>query len=269
MSFFIVQILPYIAVTVFVLGVLYRLGRWAGARIVHNITLTPAPETLGGASVNYAAEVALFRSLWKGDKSLWAGAWIMHFALLNIIGGHIVGFAFLGEQFKYIGTSPELSTELSNLLGTSFGIIIWVCLLYLLYRRLAVNEVKLVSYPADYLHLLLLITIVSLGNIMRLFPDYGIHYEVAQAYLIQLGTFQPVDMSHFNFIFVLHLLFVQILMMVFPFSKLMHLFGMFAERWIINRPYREPAPGLPGAKVPVSTNTANTVSGGESVSGGV
>ncbi len=268
MSFFIVQILPYITILTFVIGIFYRLGRWASARIVHNIVLTPAPATVGGAAVNYAAEVALFRSLWKGDKSLWAGAWIMHFALLNILGGHIVGFAFLGEQFKYIGTSPELSRHLSELLGTSFGLIIWVCLLYLLYRRIAIEQVKLVSYPADYLHLILLLSIVTLGNIMRLFPEFSTDYEVAQTYVVQLATFQAVDMSQINVIFVLHLLFVQILLMVFPFSKLLHSVGMFAERWIINRPYREPAPGLPGAKVPVATDAAS-VSGGETVSGGV
>ncbi|MBO8137118.1 MAG: respiratory nitrate reductase subunit gamma [Desulfotomaculum sp.] len=269
MEYLVLQILPYISVTIFVVGVMYRLGKWASARIVHNIVLTPAPPTLGGAAVNYAAEVALFRSLFKGDKSLWAGAWIMHFALLNIIGGHIVGFAFLGEQFKFIGTSAELSKEMSNLLGTTFGIVIWVALLYLLYRRFAINEVKLVSAPADYLHLLLLLGIVTCGNLMRLIPEYGVHYETAQTYFIQLATFQPVHLEHINFIFVLHLLLVQILMIVFPFSKLMHLFGMFAERWIINRPYVEPAPGLPGVKVSASSSTTTVTAGGKTTAGGV
>lgn len=269
MTFFIVQILPYITVTIFVAGLMYRLGRWAKARIVHNIVLTPAPPTLGGAGVNYVAETLLFRSLFKGDKSLWAGAWIMHFAMLNIIGGHIVGFAFLGEQFKYIGTSPELSTQMSELLGTTFGIVIWVCLLYLLYRRVAINEVKLVSNAGDYLHLLLLLCIVTLGDIMRLVPDFGTDYIVAQNYLVQLATFQPVDYAAFNTIFVLHLLFVQLLLIVFPFSKLVHSVGMFAERWIIDRPYVEPAPGLPGAKVSVSSSSTSAVSGAKTASGGV
>jgi len=108
-TFLIAQVLPYITVTIFVAGLLYRLGRWASARIVHNIVLTPAPPTVGGAAVNYAAETLLFKSLFKGDKGLWAGAWFMHIALLAIIGGHVLGFAFLGEQFKYLGTTPEFS----------------------------------------------------------------------------------------------------------------------------------------------------------------
>ncbi|MTI80649.1 MAG: respiratory nitrate reductase subunit gamma [Firmicutes bacterium] len=269
MEYLVFQILPYITITIFVLGVMYRLGKWASARIVHNIVLTPAPDTVSGAAVNYVAEVGLFRSLFKGDKSLWAGAWLMHFALLNIIGGHIVGFAFLGEQFKFIGTSPELSKQLSDILGTSMGILIFVTLIYLLYRRLSITEVKHVSNPADYLLLFLLLSIVTAGNLMRLMPEYSIHYETAQAYIIQLATFQPVELHQSNILFTLHLLLVQLMLIVFPFSKLMHLFGMFAERWIINRPYVEPAPGLPGAKAGATTNTANVVSGGKTTSGGV
>lgn len=269
MTFFIVQILPYITVTVFVAGLLFRLGRWASARIVHNIVLTPAPPTLSGAATNYVAETLLFKSLFKGDKSLWAGAWFMHFALLSIIGGHVLGFAFLGEQFKYLGVTPEFSTYLSDLLGTTMGIIIWFALIYLLYRRLAIAEVKLVSNTADYLMLLLILAVVTLGNIMRLVPEFSTDYIVAQTFFMQFATFQPIEYEHFNIVFVLHLLAVQLLLIIFPFSKLLHSAGMFVERWIINRPYVEPAPGLPGAKAPVSTNTTSNISAGKTTSGGV
>lgn len=269
MTFLIVQILPYITVTILVAGLLYRLGRWASARIVHNIVLTPTPPTVGGAAFKYATETLLFRSMFKSDKSLWAGAWFMHIALLSIIGGHVLGFTFLGEQFKYIGTTPELSVYLSDLLGTTMGVVIWVALIYLLYRRLAIAEVKLVSNAGDYLMLLLIIVIVTLGNIMRLVPAYGTEYEVARTFFIQFGTFQAIEYAHFNIVFILHLLAVQLLLIIFPFSKLLHSVGMFAERWIINRPYVEPAPGMPGANVPVSSGTSTNVSAGKTTAGEV
>lgn len=269
MTFLIVQVLPYITVTIFVAGLLYRLGRWASARIVHNVVLTPAPPTLGGAAVNYAAETLLFKSIFKGDKALWAGAWFMHIALLSIIGGHVLGFAFLGEQFKYLGTTPEFSAYLSDILGTTMGVVIWFALIYLLYRRFAIAEVKLTSNTADYLMLILILAIVTLGNIMRLVPAYGTEYEVARTFFIQFGTFQAIEYAHFNIVFVLHLLVVQLLLIVFPFSKLLHAAGMFVERWMINRPYVEPAPGMPGAKVPVSSGTGSNVSAGKTTSGGV
>lgn len=270
MTFFIMQILPYIAVAIFTIGILYRLGRWASGRIVHNITLTPAPTTQAGALVDIATEAALFKSLFKADKPLWSGAWLMHVALLSILAGHVMGIGLLGLQFYYIGlTSAETSEYLSSILGTTFGILVLIALIYLLYRRIAINEVKQISAPSDYAHLLLLIGIVSVGNFMRLFPEYAMHYEPAREYVAHLITFTALtpdmEVLH-NPAFVLHLLLVQVLMIVFPFSKLLHIPGMFAHRWIINRAYVEPAPGMPGAAV---GGSGHSVSGGKSASGGV
>ncbi|GAB6159079.1 sulfate reduction electron transfer complex DsrMKJOP subunit DsrM [Desulfotomaculum varum] len=270
MTYFILQILPYISVSILVLGLLYRMGRWASGRIVHNITLTPAPTTQAGALLDIAAEVVFFRSLYKADKAVWTGGWIMHVALFSILGGHIMGIGLLGLQFYYIGLTSEHTSEyLSNLLGTSFGVVVLLALLYLLYRRLTINEVKQVSAPSDYLHLLMLIAIVSVGNLMRFVPEWGIHYEPVRDYVANLLTLTPVtpDMEVMHKpLFVLHLLLVQILMIYLPFSKLLHIPGMFAHRWIINRPYVEPAPGMPGAAV---GGTGHAVSGGQSASGGV
>ncbi|MDK2888576.1 MAG: nitrate reductase gamma subunit [Thermoanaerobacter sp.] len=249
MTYFIAQILPYITVTVFIIGVIYRLWRWAASRIVHNITLSPFPQTKTEVAAIYLREIVLFNNVFKFDRPLWVGAWPMHIALLNVIGGHVVGFYFLGKQFVYLGASEALSTYLSNLLGTVFGIILLAGLLYLLYRRIAIDKVRQVSNPSDYLMLLLLISIVSLGNFMRLVPEYGMHYEPVREYFTTLILFQPAAIPEGNPFFILHLLLAQILIMILPFSKLMHLFGMFGMRWIENRIYKEPAPGLPNVDV--------------------
>ncbi|MGB9904032.1 MAG: respiratory nitrate reductase subunit gamma, partial [Desulfotomaculales bacterium] len=251
--YFIVQILPYIALTIFVFGLLYRLGRWAAARLLgtsHEITLAPFPQTPFQAGWIFIREIALFRNLFFFEPALWVGAWPMHIALFMVLGGHAVGFYFLGEQFVYLGMSPELSKFMSNLLGSVFGLIVLAGLIYLLVRRAAVERVRLVSNPSDYLHLVLLIAIVTIGDIMRYFPQYGMHYEEVQEYFKALIFFQPVPEFVFhNVFFILHLLCVQILMIVFPFSKLVHLFGMFALRWIENRVHTDPEPGLPNVDV--------------------
>jgi len=248
------QILPYITVTLFTLGVLYRLGRWVGPRIVHNITLSPWPKTNTEVAIRVGSEAFLFRNLFRFDKALWVGAIMMHLALLNIIGGHVVGFGFLGEQFALIpglGITPELSTEMSDMLGTVFGILLFVSLLYLLFRRLTIPHVKLVSKPSDNMWLIYLIVLVGVGNIMRLFHDFGVGYELVRDYIVALALFQPVTHMELlsNGFFLTHYLLVQILLIVFPYSKLMHLFGMFAERWIVNRVYKDPAPGIPNIDV--------------------
>lgn len=255
MNYFIMQIMPYITITVFMLAILYRLGRWAGARIVHNITLSPFPRTNTQAATVIGTEVIFFRSLFKSDFALWIGAWTMHIALFSILAGHAVGIYTLGMEFVYFGTSEGLSEAMSNLLGMTFGVIMFIALLYLLYRRFVIQKVRQVSVSSDYLHLILLLSIVSVGNLMRFIPSWNIHYEPVKEYITYLVMLQPIPASAkalHNSLFAVHLLLVQILLIVFPFSKLMHVPGMFAERWIINRPYTEPAPGLPNIDIPAA-----------------
>lgn len=263
MSFIILQVLPYITITLFAVGVLYRLGRWAGSRIVHNITLSHPnfPRTVGEAGVEIGAQAVLFKSLFVLDRGLWIGGWPMHIALLNVLAGHFVGFYFLGTQFAiFPGVSEHLSEQMSNFLGTSFGLVLLVFLLYLLYRRFAVQTVRLVSSTSDYLHLFLLLAIVAVGDFMRLVPSTGIEYAPVKEYFTYLFTFQTIpaaaEILHKPLVAV-HVLLVQILLVVLPFSKLMHLFGMFALRYVENRPYKETEPGLPGVDlsggVPVKT----------------
>jgi nitrate reductase gamma subunit len=222
---------------------------------MHNITLSPFPHNNTQVVGIFATEVIFLKSLFKSDFVLWIGAWLMHIALLNVLGGHLVGFYFLGKQFIYIGMSEDLSVSMSNLLGTTFGIVLFFALLYLLYRRMSIQKVREVTVTSDYLHLILLLSIVSVGNIMRLYPDWGLHYEPVKEYVTHLVMLQPIpagaEVLH-KPLFAIHLLLVQILLVVFPFSKLMHVLGMFAERWIINRPYTEPAPGIPNIDIPAA-----------------
>lgn len=266
MSYFILQILPYIALVIFTFGLLYRLGRWAGARIVHNITLSPFPQSNGQVLGILGAEVLFFRSLFSSDRALWAGSWVMHMALFAIIGGHVMGIYFLGRQFVYIGMSASLSEQISAIMGTSMGLVIFAGLLYLLIRRITVTKVREVTGTSDFLHLILLLTIVTIGNVMRLGDGLGISYAPVKDYVTHLVMLKPIPLNHEVFtkpLFVLHLLFVQILLMIFPFSKLLHVFGMFAERWIINRVYKDPAPGLPNIDVAAARKAGLGLPSGE------
>ena len=267
MTWFILQVLPYITIPVFAFGLLYRLGRWAGARIVHNITLSPYPQSNTDVLTVFGMELVFFRSLFSSDRALWAGAWLMHMALFTAIGGHLVGFYFLGKQFIYIGMSETLSEQMSNLLGTTMGLVLFAGLVYLLIRRMSIPKVKQVTATSDYLHLVLLLTIVTIGNLMRLFEhDLGLTYAPVRDYVAHLIMLQPIPAGHEVFtkpFFMLHLLFVQVLLMVFPYSKLMHVFGMFAERWIINRVYKDPAPGLPNIDVEAARKAGLGLPAGE------
>ena len=265
--YFIGSVLPYVTLVVFTIGVLYRLGRWVGARIVHRIVLSPFSGTPTDVVVNIGAEAVFFRSIFRTDKKLWGGAWLMHVALFSVLGGHLLGIYTLGREFVYIGASETLSEHMSDLLGLTFGLLLLVMLLYLLYRRVTINEVRVISSPSDYLHLFLILGIVAVGDIMRLFPATGIDYFPVRVWVTGILTGAPVPFPQVP-LFALHMLLVQILMMVFPFSKLMHSLGMFAERWILHKVYVDPAPGLPGITAP-GGEAYQPAMGSQYVSGGV
>lgn len=267
MSYVILGILPYITITIFTVGVLYRLGRWAGSRIVHNITLsTPNfPKTTGEAIIVAGREIVLFETLFRLNRGLWAGGWLMHVALINVIGGHVVGFYFLGKQFAYMpGISEHLSEQMSNFLGTAFGILLFITLLYLFIRRVTITYMKQLNVTPDFLHLFLLLAIVGVGDFMRLVPSTGLHYEPVKEYFTYLFLLQPIpahaEILHKPLV-ALHVLLVQVLLVVFPFSKLMHVFGMFGLRYIENRPYIEPEPGIPGVDLSKGVPAKSTAGG--------
>lgn len=249
MSLFIGQVLPYIAVVVFVGGVTWRIWRWMIPRIVHNITLSPFPGSWSAAIVWILWQLATFWSLLKFDRPLWVGAWFMHIPLFLILAGHVMGFYTLGLQFHLIAPgiiTPQLSLDLSHWLALVLGVIFWFALVYLLGRRLVNEQVRAISSASDYLHLFLLIAIATVGNYMRLIPAEAPGYAPIREYLAGLFLFSP-QMLPEHLLFTVKFTLVMTLMIIFPFSKLMHVFGFFWGRSMINRPYTEPARGLPGA----------------------
>ena len=69
---------------------------------------------------------------------------------------------------------------------------------------------------------------------MRLFT--GVSLVDVNHYLGGLLTLHPV-LPPANPVFLWHLTLVELLLLYFPYSKLMHACGIFLSRWLITRPY--------------------------------
>lgn len=234
MSAFFGWILPYIVVIVFLGGIIHRVLVWAHVPVPFKLTVFPGPETTAGAVADLTKEALGFRSLWRGKKSLWFMSWLFHMALALVIIGHFFGIAFLGEQFTMFGLTAEQSSELSILLGTYAGAALLLGLLLLTLRRISSPTVRSISSVADYLVLVLLLGIVGSGMYMRAFAE--IPYEVVRDYLTGLLTLHPIAPPAHP-AFMLHFSLVELLLLYFPSSKLMHSCGLFFSRWLITRPY--------------------------------
>ncbi len=233
MLFFIGQLLPYIAAVIFLVGICWRIITWLKVPVPFPLSLSHSVKTASGQMLVIGREIISFDSLCRGDKTLWLWAWLLHISLLFIIAGHIAGIYYLTKQFTLIGLSPEASTRLSALLGTIFGVIFFISLVVLFYRRLTIAEVKRLSDPADYFILCLLLGIVVTGMYMRLVS--GSDLAAVRAYFAGLFTLNPIPIPK-DWIFISHFTLVNILLIYFPFSKLIHMIGIFVSRFLITQP---------------------------------
>ena len=207
-------VLYYLAAAVLVAGVALRVRRYAAAPAPLKIPTTPAPTTRAGVALRMLRELTLFESLFKSNKWIWLFGWLFHFGLLLVLLRHLRYFtdpvwgwvAFLQPFGKY--------AALLMMLG----------LLGLWFRRLAVDRVRYISAPSDHLMLALLLAIGGTGIAMT----FAAGADVVAVKVFFLGLlrldWQPLPPDPLLF---LHLALVAALMLVFPFSKLLHAPGIF------------------------------------------
>lgn len=105
------------------------------------------------------------------------------------------------------------------------GIVLLAALTYLLLRRVLDQKLHYISLASDYFPLFLLLGIGVTGILMR----YFIRADIIAAKELALGlvTLHPRLPEGIGAILYIHLFLVSILLAYFPFSKLMHLAGVF------------------------------------------
>jgi nitrate reductase gamma subunit len=248
-------LIPYAAIVLFLAGMVYRVLLWAGAPVPFRVpTVCGQQKSLpwieqsrlespsSGLQVlgRMALEVLLFRSLFRNtrvaltpaqrvvyqsDKILWIVALAFHWCFLIV---------FLRHMRFFLEPTPWLVTFLDSLDGffqltvPTFLItdaVITVALLYLLGRRLFDSRVRYISLPADYFALFLLLGVVVSGIFMRYITKVDL--VKVKEFCIGLVTLQPVVGEGIGLPFFIHLTFVSALFAYFPFSKLVHMGGVF------------------------------------------
>ena len=201
------------ATAVLVAGIARKIVQYVRTPAPLKIPTTPAPVTRTGVAVRLVREVVLFESLFKASKWTWLFGWIFHAALLVVLIGHLRYFtepvwapvAFIQGVAPYAGLAM-----IAGLAG------LWA-------RRFLVDRVRYISAPSDHLMLALLVAIGGSGAAMR----FGVHTDIVALKAFALGLvrldWQPIPSDG---ALVLHLVLVAVLMVVFPFSKLLHAPGV-------------------------------------------
>jgi nitrate reductase gamma subunit len=248
-------IIPYAAIAFFLVGIIYKVIYWARSPVPFRITTVAgqqkslnwiknsrleSPHSALGVIGRMLLEVLLFRSLFRNTKAelkkgpklvygssryLWLGALAFHWAFLIIVLRH---FRYFSEPI------PVFVPFLQNLDGfLQIGVpilyitnvVIVAALTFLFLRRIVDPKLKYFSLASDYFPLLLIISIAVTGILMRYFTKVDIISVKELA--IGLFSFQPIVPEGIGVMFFIHLFLVSVLIAYFPFSKLMHMAGVF------------------------------------------
>ena len=207
-------ILFYLATVLFVVGLAYKIYDYARTPAPLSIPTTPAPTTTTGVAFRMAREVILFESLFKGNLWIWLFGWMFHVGLFLVLVRHLRYFiepvptwlVFIQPFGKYAAF-----LMVAGLLG------LWA-------RRFLVERIRYISTPSDHLMLALLVLIGLSGLAMT----FVVHTDVAAVKAFFLGMiYFDIQPLPDHLLLYLHLFLVAALMILFPFSKLLHAPGVF------------------------------------------
>ena len=202
-------LLFYFAAAVFFFGTLWRVWIYVRTPAPFNIPTTPAPTTRAGVVYRLLKETFVFESLFKADKPLWLLGWVFHLTLLLVLLQHLR--FFVQEYSAWMVWLVIYGVYLSSAMALSlFGL--WL-------RRLLIDRVRYVSSLSDHLMLALLLAIALSGMAMKYLHPVDV-YAVSQfASGLLYFDWHPLPPRG---MLLLHLGLVALLLIVFPFSKLLH-----------------------------------------------
>lgn len=207
-------ILFYVAAAVFVAGLAYKILDFARTPAPLSIPTTPAPTTSAGIVLRMFREVVFFESLFKGNLWIWIFAALFHFGLALVVVRHL----------RYFIEPVWFWVSFAQPFGMYAGFAMVAGLAGLWARRFFVERIRYISTISDHLILALLVLIGLTGLGMK----FLMHTDIVAVKTFFLGlmrfNIQPLPEDPGLY---LHLFLVAALMIVFPFSKLLHAPGIF------------------------------------------
>jgi nitrate reductase gamma subunit len=248
-------LIPYAALAIFITGFIYRVWQWGRSPVPFRIPTTCGqmeslpwikqnklenPSTTTGVIGRMLLEVLFFRSLFRNiktefregpklsygsDKWLWLAGLAFHWSFLIILVRHLRFFSlevpFAIQVMEGLDSFLQIGVPLLYITN----VVILAAVTFLVIRRFWIPQVRYISLPADYFPLFLILGIAISGIFMRYFQK--VHIVGVKEMAMGLVSFSPVIPEGIGAVFFIHLFLVSILFAYFPFSKLMHMGGVF------------------------------------------
>jgi nitrate reductase gamma subunit len=215
---FLFQVYPYVCFTVFLLGSLFRFDR--------------------------------DQYTWKSDSSqmlraglLRWGSNLFHFGILFLFFGHMVGL-FTPHAVYGLFMTAATKQMMAVVAGGIAGMICFVGLSMLLYRRVFDPRIRLTSHATDIAVLVVLWVQLVVGLITLPFSwqhaDGSVMVILAD-WAQRIVTLRPVDatlLSALPWPYLVHIVLGMTIFLLFPFSRLVHVWSGFATVTFLFRPHQ-------------------------------
>jgi nitrate reductase gamma subunit len=215
--------LPYLCLTIFVVGHVWRYRR-------DQLTWTARSTQL--------LEQRLLR----------VGSLLFHFGVLAVIAGHVLGILIPSGVTDAVGVDEDTYHLISIVAGGAAGIAMTTGFLILLVRRFGHPRVRATTTRGDLVMYPLLTIAIATGMLATFGGNLvdAYHYrETVSPWFRGIFTFSPdaEEMASVPFLFQLHAASVWLLFAVWPFSRLVHAWSIplayLGRAWI---PYRSRNP---------------------------
>jgi len=215
---FLFQVYPYVCFTVFLMGSLLRFDR--------------------------------DQYTWKSDSSqmlraglLRWGSNLFHFGILFLFFGHLVGL-FTPHAVYGVFMSAGTKQMLAVVAGGIAGMVCFVGLSMLLYRRVFDPRIRLTSHATDIAVLVVLWVQLVVGLITLPFSwqhaDGSVMLILAD-WAQRIVTLRPVDATALSMLpwpYLVHIVLGMTIFLLFPFSRLVHVWSGFATVTFLFRPHQ-------------------------------
>lgn len=167
------------------------------------------------------------------SKQLRVGSILFHVGVLGIFMGHFVGLLTPMAVWDFLGIEASWKQMLAMVAGGLFGVICFIGLTILIKRRLTNPRILATSKKMDIVILLLLYGQLILG-LLSIFVSAG-HLDGEEMTKLMLWaqnilTFDLAtaveQASGVHFIYKAHIVLGMTIFLVFPFSRLVHMFSV-------------------------------------------
>ncbi|MCO1335382.1 respiratory nitrate reductase subunit gamma [Microbulbifer sp. OS29] len=166
-------------------------------------------------------------------KQLRIGSYLFHIGVIAILAGHFVGLLTPKAVWHFLGIEASTKQMMAMGIGGLFGVICFIGLTILIKRRLTNKRVRATTSKMDLAILLMLYAQLILG-LISIVVSAG-HMDGAEMLKLMAwaqsivtldGAGAAAAISGVNIIYKLHIFLGMTLFLLFPFSRLVHVWSV-------------------------------------------